>query len=277
MNKENVDFLKDRLFFLGFGDKLNAELEKKMEGKADKFNLNIQGEFGKDEQKKVVDYTLDFSKSKERDMYFLNNYSATLKSNEPEKERTQKFYLNNGSGVTAKEAFNLLEGRAVFKNKLFNRDDQQYSAWLQLNFNEKNEQGNFKQQQFHTNWKYDLDKSVNRHPVKELNDPTQKADLIKSLEKGNVQSVTFVKEDKETKMFLEANPKERNVIVYDENMKKQFQGIKQSKTEGKTEDQSQGVDARGADGKDQKENAKASQKQDNEPPGKSKKKKGMSV
>ena len=38
-------------------------------------------------------------------------------------------------------------------------------------------------------------------------------------------------------MFLEANPKERNLIVYDENMKKQFQGIKKAKpemNEGKT-------------------------------------------
>jgi hypothetical protein len=121
MNKENVDFLKERMFFLGFGDKLHNELEKKISQQPEKFNLSMQGEFQKGQQKSVVDYNIDFSKSKQSDKYFANNYTATLKNEDPAKEVSQKFYLNNGSGVTAKEAFNLLEGRAVHKTNLVNK------------------------------------------------------------------------------------------------------------------------------------------------------------
>lgn len=256
MNEQNVQFLKDRLFFLGFGDKLNAELEKKIEQQQEKFNLNIQGEFQANGMKNVVDYVLDFSKSKQNDMYFINNYTASLKNETPEKERSQKFYLNNGSGVTAKEAFNLLEGRAVYKNNLVNRDGEKYKAWLQLNLSEKDDKGNHKVQQYHQAWRYDLDKNLGKHPIKELDNATQREQLIKSLEKGNIPQVTFLRDDKEEKMLLEANPKDRNLIVYDEKMNRQFQGIKQpgqELKEGQTQNadpqvQSQGVGGRGADG-----------------------------
>jgi hypothetical protein len=283
MNQQNVDFLKDRLFFLGFGDKLNAELEKKIEAKAEKFTLPIQGEFGKEDQKKTIDYSLDFTKSKKEDMYFLNNYTATLKNEDPTKEKSQKFYLNKGSGVTAKEAFNLLEGRAVFKNNLEKKPKEgaepgqkpeKYEAWIQLNLGQKEDNGNFKQQQYHQKWNYDLEKSLAKHPIKELTDSNQKPDLLKSLQKGNLQQVTFIQENKEAKWFVEANPKDRNVNVYDENMRKQFQGIRQGKSEGKSEDQSQAVDG---EKQKQKESMKSALKSEDEPGKKAKKRKGMAV
>lgn len=276
MNRQNLDFLKDRLFFLGFGDKLNSELEKKIEGKAEKFTLPIQGEFGKDDQKKTIDYSLDFTKSKKEDMYFLNNYTATLKNEDPAKEKSHKFYLNNGSGVTAKEAFNMLEGRAVHKKNLENRDGQKYEAWLQLNFDQKDDKGNFKQQQYHQKWNYDLERNLSRHPIKELKDTNPKSDLIKSLQKGNLQQVTFLLENREAKWFVEANPKERNVNVFDENMRKQFQGIRQAKSEGKSETQSQAVGPEG-EKKNQKESMKSALKSEDEPGQKTRKKKGMAV
>lgn len=279
MNKENVDFLKDRLFFLGFGDKMNAELEKKIEQQPEKFTMSMQGEFLKGDQKSIVDYTLDFSKSKQNDMYFVNNYTATLKNDDPEKERSQKFYLNNGSGVTAKEAYNLLEGRAVHKNNLTNKNDEKYEAWLQLNINEKDDKGNHKVQQYHKAWNYDLDRNLGKHPIKELENATQKEQLVKSLEKGNIQQAIFVNEGKEVKMFLEANPKERNLIVYDEKMNKQFQGIRQHKpeinenkanqnepdnTQSNSQQQSQGLGERGANAKDKGQTAPTEEmKQDN--------------
>jgi len=231
MNQQNADFLKDRLFFLGFGDKLNKELERKIEAKQDKFTLNITAEFGKEASKKDIDYAIDVTKSKKEDMYFLNSYTATLKNDEPEKERTQKFYLNNGSGVTAKEAFNLLEGRAVYKKNLENRDGEKYEAWLQLNLAQKDDNGNFKQQQYHQKWNYDLERSLHKHPIKELSDATQTSELLKSLQKGNLQQVSYTVDNREAKWFVEANPRERNVNVYDENMRKQFQGIKEYKGE----------------------------------------------
>lgn len=252
MNTENLDFLKERLFFLGFGDNLNKALEEKIKNQEEKFNLNFPAEFENNGTKKVVDYQLELSKSKQQDMYFLNNFTATLKNTTAENERSQKFYLKNGSGVTAKEAFNLLEGRAVFKDKLENKDGEKYKAWLQLDLNHKDDHGNFKVQQFHEAWKYDLNKSLSKLPIKELENTTQKEQLLKSLEKGNVPQVTFTTDGREEKMFLEANPRERNLMVYDQHMHRQGQGVKKHASQEKSQsaDQSQGVGGAGADGKD---------------------------
>ena len=229
MNVKNAEYLKERIFFLGFGDKLNAELEKNIKTQKDQFQLPIQAEFSKGDKKDVVEFNLDFSKSKENDMYFLNNYKATLKNDDPEKEKSQTFYINKGNGVTAKEAYNLLDGRAVHK-KLTNKEGEPYEAWLQLN-SKKEDNGTHKVLQYHSAYGFDLEKSLSKHPIKEIADPEQKEKLMKSLQKGNLQQVTFTRNEKEEKMLLEANPKERNVIVYDDSMRRQFQGIKEYKGE----------------------------------------------
>lgn len=260
MNKENVDFLKERLFFLGFGENLNAEMEKKIKEQAEKFTLSMAAEFGKDDKKQIVNYVLDFSKSKTKDMHFVNNYTAMLMHDDLEKVKSQKFYLNNGTGVTAKEAFNMLEGRAVHKNKLYNKNDEKYEAWLQLDFKEQDKHGNFKMNQYHQAWNYDLEKSLHRHPIKELENSTQKEQLINSLRKGNVQQATFIIEDKPVKMFLEANPRERNVNVFDENMKKHGQGVK--KVNGQALHQGGGERGATENGKEQSAATTPENKQD---------------
>lgn len=270
MNEQNAEYLKERLFFLGFGNNLNAELEKNIRQQREQFKLPIQAEFSKGSQKDIVDFSLDFSKSKQSDMYFLNNYQATLKHDDPGKEQSQTFYINKGNGVTAKEAYNLLDGRAVHK-KLVDKEGNPYEAWLQLNFEQKEENGNNKIQKYHAAWGYDLEKALTRHPVKELGTPDQKKDLIKSLEKGNIQQVTFQRDGQEEKMLLEANPKERNLIVYDAQMRRQFQGIKEHKVE-KTEKEGQG----------QREESGNKKKGDNtiddpDAPAKKSRKKSMSV
>jgi hypothetical protein len=229
MNKENGDYLKERLFYLGFGDKLNSELEKKMNSGEERFKLPITAEFSKGDKKAIVEYSLDFSKSKQNDMYFLNSYRATLSNAEPDKEKSQTFYINKGKGVTAKEAYNMLDGRAVHK-ELTNRDGEPYSAWLQLT-GKKDDNGNEKVQQYHSAWGYNVEKSLHKHPIKELADQAGTAELVKSLEKGNLQPVTFKRDGKEEKMYVEANPKDRTVNVYNESMQKQFQGVKEHKTQ----------------------------------------------
>jgi hypothetical protein len=58
-------------------------------------------------------------------MYFLNRYRATLKNDDPEKEKAQTFYITKNSGITAKEAYNMLSGRAVNKD-LNNKEGQPF-------------------------------------------------------------------------------------------------------------------------------------------------------
>lgn len=224
MNVKNLEFLKESLKYLGFGDKLNADLEKNIEQQPAEFKLNLAGEFTREGQKERVDYALDFKKSDQTDMYFLNRYNATLKNEDPEKEKAQIFYISKSSGITAKEAYNLLSGRAVNKD-LNNKEGQPYNAWLQLDFQEKDKNDNFKVKQFHQGYGYDLETVVKRYPIKELENDESRVKLLKSLEKGNLQPVTFVTEGREEKMYVSANPQYKTLDLYDSKMEKKFQGI----------------------------------------------------
>ena len=223
MNTKNFEFLRDGLKYMGFGDKLNGDLENKIKEQPAEFQLSMQGEFKKEGAVDKVDYKLDFRKSDTTDMYFFNWYQATLKNEDPAQEKSQTFYVTKNSGITAKEAYNLLSGRSVNKD-LTNKEGQPFNAWLQLDFKEKDKNDNFKVKQYHSGYGYELEPVLNRYPIKELSSDEDKVKLIKSLEKGNQHPVTFVKGGKEEKMHVEANPQFKTLNLYDAKMQKVFQG-----------------------------------------------------
>ncbi|MBX2968229.1 MAG: hypothetical protein KF803_02575 [Cyclobacteriaceae bacterium] len=258
MNVKNLEFLKEGLKYLGFGDKLNADLENKIKEQPAEFKLHLTGEFNKDNIKDKVDYTLDFKKSDQTDMYFLNRYQATLKHDDPAQEKTQTFYINKNSGITAKEAYNLLSGRAVNKD-LTTKEGQPYNAWLQLEFKEeKDKNDNYKVKQYHAGYGYDLEMVLAKYPIKEQLNPDEKTKVMKSLEKGNLTQVTFAREGGEDKMYIAANPQYKSLDVYDANLQKKYQGIErkekpdQDKSQEKKETQKQDVDEEGETKKNKK-------------------------
>ncbi|WP_316633056.1 hypothetical protein [uncultured Flavobacterium sp.] len=93
--------------------------------------------------------------------------------------------------------------------------------------------GNFKLNHYHQNYGYDLEASLAKHSIKELETPKYKEDLLNSLKKGNLQSVTFVVAGVESKMYVEANPQFKTVNVYDGN--KQRINHRESKQEKQSE------------------------------------------
>ncbi len=213
MNNDNLQYLKDNIKYMGFGENMYRELERNLgEGKAE-FQLRFAAEINK----KPFGATLNFRKSDSTDMYFFNNYNASLEKSNGEKNE-QTFYLNKGKGVTAKEAYNLLDGRAVHKD-LTTKEGQPYKAWIQLDFENKDAKNNFEVKQFHENYGYDLKAAVEKFAVADLNDPDKSKALMQSLEKGNVQSVTIEKDGNSHKMFMEADPQYKKVTMYDSNMK----------------------------------------------------------
>jgi hypothetical protein len=127
-------------------------------------------------------------------------------------------HLNKGKGVTSKEAFNLLDGRAVHK-ELSTKEGQPYKAWMQLDFNNKDKNNNFEVKQFHENYGYDLKAAVEKFAITDLKEPEKEKALMQSLVKGNVQSVTVEKDGSSHKMFIEADPQFKKVNLYDSNMK----------------------------------------------------------
>jgi len=213
MDQENLEYLKEKLKYSGFDTELNDALEKQIKGGADAFQLKHQMEI----DGKQMDFDLHFRKSNTSERYFLNKYDAVLHHANPEIAPKEHTFYNNQS-VTAKEAFNLLEGRAV-KKGMINADKEPYRAWMQLDFTEKDKNNNFKIDSYHENYGYDSKEALSKLPIKELQDPTKTEWMLRAFEKGNVYPVTMEKGGKEEIMYVSANPKFKSVNVYDTEMK----------------------------------------------------------
>src|ERR1700741_250891 len=155
MNEENVSYLQNQLKFMGFGDKLNEKLVEMIQAGKPEFSLKANFKYKRPPtavneiiEKDTVSYELHFKKGTEKDMYFFNKYDASLVKDMQQKEAMANgpeivelkntFYLNNGKGITAKEAYNLLDGRSVYK-ELNNREGETYNAWLKIKFDLKDD------------------------------------------------------------------------------------------------------------------------------------------
>jgi hypothetical protein len=147
------------------------------------------------------------------DSYFLEKYMTLLRyTKEPDRERGQTFFPQ--MGVTFREAFNLLQGRSVYKNNLPDINGEKYNAWINLNFEEKDVSDNYKVRQFTDSHEYDLEKVLQKYSIDELNQPESKAWLILLLKKGERQPVHINIERGKTRiMFIEANPMLKSIGI----------------------------------------------------------------
>lgn len=266
MNQKNFEYLDKQIFYTGFGQGHSETLkEKMMEGKPE-FVLSHQQDFGKDN----TVATLQFRKSNDGDMYFLNSYNLLVKNTQHPDPIKQTFYINNDmrrkeqEDITLKEGYNLLSGRAVNKD-LLNKEGVKYNAWVQLDFKEPDKHGNYEVKKYHENYGFDLEKSLAKHPIKELSPEEDRKMLTESLQRGNRQAVTFQNEGKEQKIFIEAAPQYKAINFYDSNMKRvtaqslyEGKGEGEHKKEGKHESRSSATkqDAGGDDDGDGGKQAK---------------------
>lgn len=234
MNEKNFDYLNKQMKFTGFGEAHSDELKDKMQKQPPEFTIFHQQDFGKDN----TVATLQFKKSDESDMYFFNRYNLLVKNEQQADPVKQTFYISNKEdNITMKEAYNLVNGRAVNK-ELSTKEGEKYNAWLQLDFKAIDKNGNYETKKFHQNYGYDLGQALAKHPIKELSNEVDKGRLMESLQRGNRQSITFQNGDKEQKVFIEAAPQFKSLNFYDGNMKRvNAQTFNEKQSEGQTEKQ----------------------------------------
>ncbi|MFD2602951.1 hypothetical protein [Flavobacterium suzhouense] len=235
MNEKNFDYLKDQVLYTGFGEALEGELRQNMEKQQPTFTLQHDAYYGDSR----VSAALNFRKSDQSDLYFFNSYKVQLQKEGKEDNLEQTFYINRGSNITLKEAFNLMEGRSVNKD-LTAKDGEVYNTWVQIDFKNSDAKGTFALNHYHENYGFDLEGVLAKHPIKELENPKYKEDLINSLKKGNLQSATFVKDKGEVKQYIEANPQFKTINIYDSNLKRldTRQRNEQQESQGKSQSQS---------------------------------------
>src|SRR5688500_17713575 len=94
MNEQNLKYLKDNVYYMGFGDKQHEALEQHLREGKESFQLTHKAEVNN----KSFEAVLQFRKSDNSDMYFFNSYHASLERKNGEKV-DQNFYLNKGKGI----------------------------------------------------------------------------------------------------------------------------------------------------------------------------------
>lgn len=213
MDQKNVAYLKEALMALGFGDRLYASLEKNIQQRFPLFVLTLGTEINNQPFKA----TLFFEKLKGMDVYFFHRWDGKLMGNGGKKEQT--FYIKGAQGVTLKEGFNLLEGRAVFREWTMDIFGQIFHAWIQLDFKNRDNKGNYSIRSFHKDYGFDLERALSKFPVKELMSVQKKEMLLRCLHKGDQRAVTLQDAAGTVKAFIEVSLQNKSIKFFNVNGK----------------------------------------------------------
>ncbi|OCX52772.1 hypothetical protein BEL04_00080 [Mucilaginibacter sp. PPCGB 2223] len=136
--------------------------------------------------------------------------------------KTQTFFVERGKGFTEGQAVNLIQGRAVFRDDLVSAVGQ-YQAWVKLDMDSaKDRYQNYTTLQYHVpTYGFDLQNTLDKFNIKELTDDKKRENLVQNLEQGNRPLVTVVKDDKESKLFMEVQPRYSQLNFFREDGKQE--------------------------------------------------------
>lgn len=217
--KANEDFLSNQMFYAGFGEIPKSELVKQLAADKDDFQLHLDKKMGKDSVRAV----LNFKKSdKDASMYFFNSFDLLLKKEGKEETLQRNFSTYYGNSYTLKEAYNMLDGRAIGKNFVWtDRNDKtnkkEEFAWEELDFISLDDRGNFKTNRYYD---FDVEKVVEGFPIKGLEFEKSKESLVNSLKKGNRVAVMFITSKGEKLVHIEADPMKNTLNLYNDKLEK---------------------------------------------------------
>ena len=218
-----LNYLKNQVKYLGMGEseKLHKDLENAILS-PDK-NVDVKVEYNNPDKLmkgNTISFDLHIDKGKQGGV-FLNSYTANLTMKNGE-ERSQSFKVQKENNITAKEAINLLEGRAVkIEHDRVDKETGELSrteSFIKLKLkDEKTEYGNYKYEWYNKGYGVDVDDIMNKSNLV-FADDTQRERTKKHLEKGNITEVSFVHDKKEIKGFAVLNPQYKQLNLYDSTM-----------------------------------------------------------
>lgn len=218
-----LNYLKNQVKYLGMGEseKLHKDLENAI--LSPEKDVNVQVEYNNPDKLmkgNTISFNLHIGKG-EQGGVFLNSYTANLTMKNGE-ERTQSFKVQKENNITAKEAINLLEGRAVkIEHDRVDKETGEISrteSFIKLKLkDEKTEYGNYKYEWYNKGYGVDIDDIMKKSNLV-FADDTQRERTKKHLEKGNITEVSFVHDKKEIKGFAVLNPQYKQLNLYDSAM-----------------------------------------------------------
>jgi hypothetical protein len=232
--EKNLSYLETQLEILGFREDVKHNFLKEMEANKNEENFDVRvTQFYSTPLTKKDDpstlgsavYELHYNKDKREDrenrFFFLNSYDASAGKNK------MKVYVSSDQkNFTAKEAFNLLEGRSVYKKDIVKKDQTKYNAWINFDFEHLNEKNQPTTNRYSDGFGFDVSAELKKLSLKENKYNDRHYQLVGSLEKGNLQAVTALVDGKEKPMFIEAKPQYKNFKLYEINEKNKLVPVK---------------------------------------------------
>lgn len=226
MNQESFEYNRDQLQYMGFGEDIAKALNTKMEQNLTEFTLDHTRKFGKDELHSV----LYFSKGDDaaKDLTFFNRFTSTLKK-EGMEDLSQTFFVGPKYNYTLQERYNMMDGRAVYREQpVLERTQvgdklkmvptgETYWAWRALNFKEADQHGNFLPKMIR--W-HDQGKALEKFPIVGAEEKYMQARLLAQLQKGKQVEVNVLKGGQEVKAQMVVNAPMMRIDFYDENGQK---------------------------------------------------------
>jgi hypothetical protein len=204
--EKNNQSLYEQVQRIGFTD-LSGKIEDQIKQAHEQFTIPVSYYVN---EKERLNHELSFSKD-QSGKYQFEGYKSTLQNeSKPEEDRSQYFKVQERNAIDTTQAYNLLTGRAVQKEK----------SWIQLDLNDKDAHNNHRIKEFHSGYGYDLEKALQQLPLKKLSNKTEADKLKDALKQGNRHPVTLIKNGNEHRFYIEANPQFKSVNIYDEHSRK---------------------------------------------------------
>ncbi len=204
--EQNSQSLHQQVRRAGFTN-LAAKIDEQIKHGQQQFSLPVSYYIN---DKERLNHQLSFVKDQSGTYHFEGYKTNLYNESKPNEQREQYFSAKNGYEINTTESYNLLAGRAIKKN----------ATWVQLDFNDKDANCNFRMKEFHSGYGYNLQKILQQLPLKELLNESEANKLHDALKNGNRVAVSFIKNGNEQRYYIEANPQFKSVNIYDEHARK---------------------------------------------------------
>lgn len=160
-------------------------------------SLDHREQIGPDQK---IEYSLSFRNQK------FEGYKMAY-TDEKQHLRREYFFRNEGYGTTpVDQAAMLLSGRAIKEN----------NQWIQMDFNDRGADGNFKLIRF---GQEQLDEKMGdviaKLPIKDLLTAEDRSRMVEELSKGNRIPITLTNKKEEIQATILADPRHASIIVLD--------------------------------------------------------------
>ena len=200
--EQNSQSLYQQVQRAGFTN-LAAKIDEQIKQGQQQFSLPVSYYIN---DKERLNHQLSFVKDQSGTYYFEGYKTNLYNESKPNEQLQQYFNMKNDYEINTTEAYNLLSGRAIERNAI----------WVQLDFNDKDANGNFRMKEFHSDYGYNLQKILQQLPLKELLNESEANKLHDVLKNGNRVAVSFIKNGNEQRYYIQANPQFKSVNIYDE-------------------------------------------------------------